>query len=47
MDEAERELGDVVNYRLTEAQAREVERIQHDFHENKVKLATDEEMAAL
>ena len=47
MDEAEREPGDAVNYRLSEAQAREVERIQRDVHENKIKLATDEEMAAL
>jgi len=37
----------VGNYRLTDAQVREVARIQRDLREGKGKLATDEEMAAL
>ena len=35
------------DYHLTEAQAQEVARIQRDLREGKVKLATDEQMAAL
>jgi hypothetical protein len=40
MDDADR-------YRLTDAQAMEVARIQRDLREGRGKLATDEEMAAL
>jgi hypothetical protein len=43
----EMERQDTSGYRLTEAQVREVARIQRDLHEGKGRLATDEEMAAL
>jgi len=35
------------SYRLTDAQVREVARIQRDIREGKARLATDEEMASL
>jgi hypothetical protein len=43
----EMERQDTSGYRLTEAQVREVARIQRDLQEGKGRLATDEEMAAL
>jgi hypothetical protein len=43
----EMERQDTSGYRLTDAQAREVARIQHDIREGRGTLATDEQMAAL
>ena len=43
----EMERQDTSGYHLTEAQAREVARIQRGLRDGKGKLATDEEMAAL
>ena len=43
----EMERQDVSRYRLADAQAQEVARIQRDIHEGKGALATDEQMAAL
>ena len=43
----EMEQQDASRYRLTDAQAREVERIQRDIREGRGTFATDEEMAAL
>ena len=43
----EMERQDVSRYRLTDAQAQEVARIQRDIREGKDALATDEQMAAL
>jgi hypothetical protein len=43
----EMERQDVSRYRLTDAQAQEVARIQRDIREGKGALATDEQMAAL
>jgi hypothetical protein len=43
----EMERQDTSGYRLTDAQVREVARIQRDLREGKGRLATDEEMAAL
>ena len=43
----EMERQDVSRYRLADAQAQEVARIQRDIHEGKGVLATDEQMAAL
>jgi len=40
-------MDDTDRYRLTDAQAFEVARIQRDLREGRGKLATDEEMAAL
>lgn len=38
---------DAGSYRLTDAQAQEVARIQRDVREGRAALATDEQMAAL
>ncbi|MFG3596457.1 hypothetical protein [Bradyrhizobium sp. RDI18] len=43
----EMERQDASRYRLTDAQAEEVARIQRDIREGRGKLATDEQMAAL
>ena len=43
----EMEQQDASRYRLTDAQAREVERIQRDIREGRGTFATDEELAAL
>jgi hypothetical protein len=43
----EMERQDTSGYRLTDAQVREVARIQRELREGKGRLATDEEMAAL
>lgn len=43
----EMEQQDSSRYRLTDAQAEEVARIQRDIREGKGKFATDEQMAAL
>jgi hypothetical protein len=43
----EMERQDKSGYHLTDAQAREVARIQRDIRDGKVKFATDEEMAEL
>jgi hypothetical protein len=43
----EMERQDSSGYRLTDAQAQEVARIQRDISEGKATLATDEQMAAL
>jgi DNA-binding PadR family transcriptional regulator len=43
----EMEQQDSSSYRLTDAQAEEVARIQRDIREGKGKFATDEQMAAL
>jgi hypothetical protein len=43
----EMERQDTSGYRLTDAQAREVARIQQDIREGRATLATDEQMAAL
>jgi hypothetical protein len=43
----EMERQDTSGYRLTDAQAQEVARIQRDIREGKGKFATDEQMAAL
>jgi uncharacterized protein YigA (DUF484 family) len=43
----EMERQDASGYRLTDAQAEEVARIQHEFREGSGTFATDEEMAAL
>jgi hypothetical protein len=43
----EMERQDTSDYRLTDAQAREVARIQHDVRNGKATFATDEEMAEL
>ncbi len=43
----EMERQDTSPYRLTDAQAREVARIQRDIREGRGTFATDEEMAAL
>ena len=43
----EMEQQDASRYRLTDAQAQEVARIQRDLREGRGTLATDEEMAAL
>jgi hypothetical protein len=43
----EMERQDSSGYRLTDAQAQEVARIQRDIREGKGKFATDEQMAAL
>ncbi len=43
----EMERQDTSSYRLTEAQAREVARIQRDVRDGKAAFATDEEMAEL
>ena len=43
----EMERQDASRYRLTDAQAQEVARIQRDLREGRGTLATDEEMAAL
>jgi len=43
----EMERQDLGEYRLTDAQAQEVARIQRDIREGKGKFATDEQMAAL
>ena len=43
----EMERQDKSGYRLTDAQAREVARIQQDIREGRATLATDEQMAAL
>ena len=43
----EMEQQDASRYRLTDAQAQEVARIQRDLREGRGALATDEEMAAL
>ena len=43
----EMERQDASGYRLTDAQAREVVRIQQDIREGRGTLATDEQMAAL
>lgn len=43
----EMERQDKSGYRLTDAQAREVARIQQEFREGRATLATDEQMAAL
>jgi hypothetical protein len=43
----EMERQDTSRYRLTDAQAKEVARIQRDVREGKAELATDEQMAAL
>jgi uncharacterized protein YigA (DUF484 family) len=43
----EMERQDLGEYRLTDAQAQEVARIQRDIREGRGKFATDEQMAAL
>jgi len=43
----EMERQDLGEYRLTDAQAQEVARIQRDVREGKGKFATDEQMATL
>ena len=43
----EMERQDSSNYRLTDAQAQEVARIQRDIREGREAFATDEQMAAL
>lgn len=43
----EMEQQDASRYRLTDAQAREIERIQRNIREGRGTFATDEEMAAL
>ena len=43
----EMERQDTSGYQLTDAQVREVARIQRDVREGKAKFATDEEMAEL
>lgn len=43
----EMERQDASGYRLTDAQAQEVARIQRDIREGRGTLATDEQMAAL
>jgi hypothetical protein len=43
----EMEQQDSSRYRLTDAQAQEVERIQRDIRDGRGTFATDEEMAAL
>lgn len=43
----EMERQDASRYRLTDAQASEVARIQRDVRDGKATLATDEQMAAL
>jgi uncharacterized protein YigA (DUF484 family) len=43
----EMERQDTSGYRLTDAQAREVARIQAEIREGKTTFATDEQMAAL
>ena len=43
----EMERQDASRYRLTDAQAQEVARIQRDIREGRAMLATDEQMAAL
>jgi len=43
----EMERQDSSGYRLTDAQAQEVARIQRDIRDGKGKFATDEQMAAL
>ena len=43
----EMERQDASRYRLTDAQAKEVARIQRDIREGRGMLATDEQMAAL
>ena len=43
----EMERQDASRYRLTDAQAQEVARIQRDIREGRAALATDEQMAAL
>jgi hypothetical protein len=43
----EMERQDASRHRLTDAQAREVARIQRDIRDGKAVLATDEQMAAL
>ena len=43
----EMERQDASRYRLTDAQAQEVARIQRDIREGRGTLATDEQMAAL
>ena len=43
----EMERQDASGYQLTDAQVREVVRIQRDLRDGKGRLATDEEMAAL
>jgi uncharacterized protein YigA (DUF484 family) len=43
----EMERQDTSGYRLTDAQAREVARIQRDVRDGNATLATDEQMAAL
>jgi hypothetical protein len=43
----EMERQDISGYRLTDAQAEEVVRVQRDIREGKGKFATDEQMAAL
>jgi len=43
----EMERQDASRYRLTDAQAKEVARIQRDIREGRGVLATDEQMAAL
>ena len=43
----EMERQDTSGYRLTDAQAREIVRIQRDIREGKALFATDEQMAAL
>ena len=43
----EMERQDASHYRLTDAQAQEVTRIQRDIREGRATFATDEQMAAL
>ena len=43
----EMERQDVSRYRLTDAQAQEVARIQRDIRDGRAAFATDEQMAAL
>ena len=43
----EMERQDASDYQLTDAQVREVVRIQRDIREGRARLATDEEMAEL
>ena len=43
----EMERQDISGYRLTDAQVREVARIQRDVRDGKATFATDKEMAAL
>jgi DNA-binding PadR family transcriptional regulator len=43
----EMERQDASGYRLTDTQAREVERIRREIREGRAALATDEQMAAL